>query len=145
MPNLSIVAALLSAAAIFLSVISIRRQSIPSKYEAERRVREKFKIPNGELQYEYNDVTYYISYITIARHSGLSHRVKELVLGDISAETQVVFTLSSQTPSTIDSEFISTIDEEGVRALIFKMDTTEPTELYNEFSDSVFELSKRIR
>ena len=145
MLNLSTVAVLLSAVAIFLSMISIRRQSIPSKYEAERRIREKFKIPNGELQYEYNDVTYYISYITIVRHSGLGHGIKELVLGDISAETQVVFTLSGQTPSTIDSEHISTIDEEGVRALMFKMDTTNPTELHNTFSESVFELSRQVR
>lgn len=145
MVSISAVAVALSTLAIVLSLISIRRQSVPSKYEAERRVREKFEIPNGELKFDYNDTDYHISYISIMRNKGLTHRIKELLVGDISARTQIVFTVSGRVPTEIEDEYISTIDEEGVRALMFKMDTTHPRELYNQFSESVYELSKEIR
>ena len=143
MVDVSKVAVLLSATAILLSLIAIRRQSIPSKYEAERRIREKFEIPNDELNFEYNGTNYHINYINVIRRDGLSHRSEELVFGDLSGETQIVFTMSDQPRSTIETEYISTIDEEGVRALMFKMDTAHPSELYNQFCESAFELSKQ--
>ncbi|MFC7043960.1 hypothetical protein [Halonotius sp. GCM10025705] len=145
MVSTAVISLSVSAFAIVLSLIAISRQSIPSKYEAERRIREKFQTPNGELKFEYNDVNYHINYITVLRQDGINHRIKELVFRDISGETQVVFTVDSRVPNPVDVKNISRIDEEGVRAIMFRMDTTEPHELYNQFSESAFQLSKEIQ
>jgi len=144
MVSTAIISLSVSTLAIVLSLMAISRQSIPSKYEAERRLREKFQTPNGELEFEYNDATFYINYITVLRHNGFYHRIKELIFRDISGETQVVFTVDKRVPEPIEAKNISRIDEEGVRAIMFRMDTTQPDELYNQFSKSVYELSKEI-
>lgn len=137
-------AIILSIIALILSGVAILRQSIPSKYEAERRIREKFQIPNGEPRFEYRGTNYYINYITVSRNKGLYWRIKELFFRDISGETQIVFTIDGNVPEPLDVEYISTIDEEGVRALMFSMNTTQPDKLYNQFSESAFVLSKSI-
>lgn len=140
----TIISLSVSALAIILSLIAISRQSIPSKYEAERRIREKFQTPNGELKFEYNDVNFHINYINVSRHEGIYHRIKELIFRDISGETQVVFTVDSPIPNPIDAKNISRIDEEGVRAVNFIMNTTQPRQLFNGFSESAFDMSKEI-
>ena len=144
MVSTAIISLSVSTLAIVLSLMAISRQSIPSKYESERRIREKFQTPNGELKFEYNDATFHINYITVLRRNGLYHRIKELISRDISGETQVVFTLDKRVPKQVEAKNISRIDEEGVRAIMFRMDTTQPDELYNQFSKSVYELSKEI-
>lgn len=90
-------------------------------------------------------IHYSITYINIKRKTGPHNRIKELFLGDISGKTQIVFTIDGQPPDPVGMEHISTIDEEGVRALNFVMNTTQPRELYNQFCESAFELSKEVR
>ena len=144
MVSVAHIALVLSAFAIIVALTNKRGQSIPSKYEAERRIREKLQTPNGELNFEYGGVQYHINHITVERNEGWKSRFNELLSGDISGKTTIVFSDSIGVTKTIETDNISKIDSEGVRALIFAMDATHPTKVYNEFCESLFELSKEI-
>lgn len=138
---------ILSIIAILLSLISIRRQRIPTKYEAERRIREKFEQTDTGLEFSEGRTTYRIISITVTHHEGWNKRLKEYLTEDIAGRTQLAISTNGKLPDSIDVENVSVISAEGSNlALTLDMESTDPSEVYTRFMIAIHdELPEYVR
>jgi len=147
MVNLS-AALVLSIIAIILSVIAIRRQRIPTKYELERRIREKFQQTSPDLTFTVGNIEYTIVSITVKPKDGWENRVKEYVYGEIPAETSVAVTTNGILPDSLDGVGdITVVSAKGSNlALTLRMDTTDPSDIYSRLMRAMHdELPEHIK
>ena len=129
------VALVLSIIAVVLSLIAIRRQRIPTKFELERRIREQFQQTSPELTFKTGNVEYNIVSITVKPKNGWRDRVKEYLYGNLPAETSLAITTNAILPDSLDDvENISVVSAKGSNlALMLRMDTTDPSDIYSRF------------
>lgn len=132
-------ALVLSIIAVILSLIAIRRQRIPTKYELERRIREKFQQTSPDLTFDAGVIKYTIVSITVKPKDGWKNRVKEYLYGEIPAETSLAITTNATLPDSLDEvENVSVVSAKGSNlALTLQMDTSDPGDIYSRFMSAV--------
>lgn len=128
-----LVSLVLPAIAIILSLIAIRRQRLPSKYELERRIREKLKETNPELVFQIGQIEYRITSITVKRKRGWGYRIPEYLYGEIPVETSIEIVTNGILPRPIDNIDNTSIiiTEGGPVGLTLNVETADPLTIYN--------------
>ena len=129
----------LSIIAVILSLIAIRRQRIPTKYELERRIREKFQQTSPDLTFTAGNIEYTIVSITVKPKGGWKNRVKEYIYGGIPAETSLAITTNGILPDSLeDVENVSVVSAKGSNlALSVRVETTDPSDIYSRFMQAM--------
>ena len=153
---------LLSAIAVVLSVVSIRRQKIPSRYEAERQIREKFEDLNPLLKFSDEDhsIGYKLESVSIDLYGGLLNRVRELISGDLCAETRLILRTDDGPITKLEKDIVEELKSiekirdadvmtgDGIPAIVIKLQigTTDPDEVSDITGQVMYdEMPKYIR
>lgn len=133
MVNLS-AALVLSIIAVILSVIAIRRQRIPTKYELERRIRGYIQQKNPKMEFSAGKIQYSILSITVEPNNGFKNRILEYVRGDPPSETSIYISTNISGSESLDD--IKSVSETSSRgdafALTIQIESIYPEEVYTE-------------
>lgn len=132
--SLEIAPLVLSAAAILLSLVAIRRQTIPSRFEAQRRIRESLQhpnYPNKEMVVYTDRINYDITYVVVIPEKGIHYRIAELVWGDIIAKTRIGFLVNIDVPDSVETEGVS-VQSDSSPQLKLVYDGTNPEDIFGE-------------
>ena len=133
MVNLS-AALVLSTIATILSVIAIRRQRIPTRYELERRIRGYIQQKNPEMEFSAGKIQYSILSITVEPKNGVKNRILEYIYGEPPSETSIyISTNISGTESLDDVKYVSDVSSRvDAFALTIQIESTDPEVVYAE-------------
>jgi len=133
MVNLS-PAIVLSIIAVILSVIAIRRQRIPTRYELERRIREYIQQKNPKMEFSAGKIQYSILSITVEPKNGFKNRILEYICGEPPSETSIYVSTNISGTESLDD--IKCVSETSARvdalALTIQIESIDPEEVYAE-------------
>ena len=127
-----------SILAIFLFWLRIRLQSIPSTYDAKRRIKDRFLKPNGKFYFNHNDNKYYINEIFVSKEKGLHNRIEELYTGNRCGRTQIIFSPNGEIPESVETNQIKVINLNNSKVgFFYETDTTVPKNIHSELLSNV--------
>lgn len=134
-------ALVLSILAILLSLIAIRRQRLPTKYEAERRIVSVFEQSNPKMEYPSGDNTYQVIIIIVEPHLGLINLARKYIFGVLPGTTRIGILSVDRVPEKNQLPVNIEIKPlEGGEYIVLSIDSTDPSEVYPRFTETIHAL-----